>query len=68
MNLLATIPGEQIARAAQKLPDAADAPDEPHHIDIWYGGRHIRLTFKRFRYKWYKRTSWLWTCEEAAML
>jgi hypothetical protein len=68
MSLLATIPGEYISRAAQTLPDAADAPDEPHHVHIWYGGRHFRLTFKRFRYKRYKRTSWLWTCEEAALL
>jgi hypothetical protein len=68
MSLLATIPGEHIARAAQTLPDAADARDEPHHVDIWYRGRHVRLTFKRLRYKRYKRTSWLWTCEEAALL
>jgi len=68
LTILASITGEYIARAVLKLPDAADAPDEPHYADVWYAGRHFRLTFRRFRYTRRKTTRWFWTCEEATLL
>jgi len=45
-EVLASIPGQYISRAAQTLPDAEIVPDEPHHVDIRFDGRHIRLTFR----------------------
>ena len=67
-NLLARIPGERIVQAAQELPEAANAPDKPYHVDIRMDGRAIRLTFRRFKHKRHKTTRWLWTCEEAEIL
>ena len=75
LNLLARIPGEHIARAAQTLPDAEDAPDEPHHvvitvprIDAMRGSRRVRITFKRFKHKFHRRTRWFWTAESAELV
>jgi hypothetical protein len=66
--MLASIPGEQIAKAAMMLPDAETAADEPQHVEILHASRWIRITFKRFKYKRGKTTRWFWTAESAELL
>ena len=60
-NVLASIPGEHIARAAMSLPEARDAPDVLHYVELQLDGRHLLLTFKRFKQKRGKTTRWFWT-------
>ncbi len=48
-NLLATIPGEIIAKAAMRLPEAETTPDEPHFVQMPHKRRWHRITFKRFK-------------------
>ncbi len=78
-NVLATIPGDIIARASQMLADAETAPDEPHMVDIEYNGRWIRITYKRFKYhhrttykrfkyQRHKAPRWFWTAESAEVI
>jgi hypothetical protein len=43
-NVLATIPGEHIAKAALMLPDAESASNEPQHVEILLRRRWYRLT------------------------
>jgi hypothetical protein len=66
--MLASIPGEDIAKAALTLPDAESAPDEPHHAEIQRGGRRIRITFNRFKHKRGKTTRWFWTADSATLI
>lgn len=63
-NLLATIPGEHIAKAAAMLPDASSATDEPYYVEIKHG-HWICITFKRFQYRRGKTTRWFWTADSA---
>jgi hypothetical protein len=65
---LASMRGLDIARAALTLPDPAIAPDEPHYVEIRRGGRKIRITFRRFKYKRRKTTRWHWTAESAEVI
>ena len=70
-DILATIPGEHIARASAQLPDAGTATDAPHQIIVTLpapDGRRVLLTFKRFRHKRGKTTRWFWTAEHAEVL
>ena len=67
-NVLATIPGEHIARATASLPDAATAPDEPHQVVIALNGRRIVLTFNRFKHKRGKTTRWFSTADSATLI
>ena len=64
---LAAIPGEDIARAALTLPDAASAPDEPHYAELRRGGRRVRIMFKRFKYERGTTTRWSWTAESVVV-
>jgi hypothetical protein len=69
--MLASIPGEDITRAALTLPDAASALDEPHYVEIRRRGRRILITFKRLKYKAAgKKTKahWSWTASSAALV
>jgi hypothetical protein len=65
---LASIRGEDIARAVLTLPDAAGAPDVPHYAELQRGGRKVRIMFKRFRYRRGKITRWSWTAESAVIV
>jgi hypothetical protein len=65
---LASIRGEDIARAVLTLPDAASAPDVPHYAELQRGGRKVRIMFKRFRYRRGKTTRWSWTAESAVIV
>ena len=67
-NVLASIPGEHIARAAMSLPEARDAPDEPQYVELHLDGRRLLLTFKRFKHKRGKTTRWFWTAERAEII
>ena len=58
--MLASIPGEDITRAALTLPDAAGAPDEPHYVEIRHRGRRILITFNRLEYKAQPSGSFRW--------
>jgi len=65
-GLLATVPGEHIARAAMSLPDAASAPDEPHYAQATLDdGRRVVIRFRRFFYRRPKASRWFWTAESA---
>ena len=66
--MLASIPGEDMAKAAMMLPDAASAPDEPHHVEIQRGSRRIRIAFTRFKYKRGKTILWFWTADSAVIV
>jgi hypothetical protein len=70
-NILATIPGEHIARAALSLPDAESAPDAPHQVVTKLprpDSRRVRITFRRFKHKRAKTTRWFWTAESAEVM
>jgi hypothetical protein len=68
-GLLATIPGEHIARAAMSLPDAASAPDEPHYAQATLDdGRRVVIRFRRFFYRRPKASRWFWTAESAELI
>jgi hypothetical protein len=69
--MLASIPSEDITRAALTLPEAASAPDEPHYVEIRRRGRRILITFKRLEYKApgkKRRARWSWTASSAALI
>ena len=76
--MLASIPGEDITRAALTLPDAAGAPDEPHYVEIRLrsGRRRLRgsrilITFNRIEYKAAgnkTKAHWSWTASSAALV
>ena len=70
-NVLSSIPGEHIARAALRLPDAETAPDESHQMVIALpqpDSRRILLTFRRFKHKRARTTRWFWTAESAVII
>ena len=67
-NMLASIPGAIIAKAAAMLPDAENAPDEPQDVEVRHGGHWIRITFRRFEYARGETTRWYWTAESAEKL
>src|SRR5262249_45282040 len=74
-NVLATIPGEYIARAAISLPEARDASAEPQQVAISIppiegrvGNRRVRITFKQFKHKRGKATRYFWTAEHAEVV
>jgi len=69
--MLASIPGEDITRAALTLPDAAGAPDEPHYVEIRHRGRRILITFNRLEYKApgnKSKAHWSWTASMAVLV
>jgi len=76
--MLASIPGEDITRAALTLPDAAGAPDKPHYVEIRLrsGRRRLRgsrilITFNRIEYKAAgnkTKAHWSWTASSAALV
>ena len=75
--MLASIPGEDITRAALTLPYSAGAPDEPHYVEIRLRGRHrlrgrrILITFNRIEYKAAgnkTKAHWSWTASSAALV
>jgi hypothetical protein len=69
--MLASIPGDDITRAALTLPDAASAPDEPHYVEIRHRGRRILITFNRIEYKAAgnkTKAHWAWTASSAALV
>jgi hypothetical protein len=69
--VLASIPGEDITRAALSLPDATSAPDEPHYVEIRHRGRRILITFNRIEYKAAgnkTKAHWSWTATSAVLV
>ena len=71
MNILSLIAGEDITRAALTLPDATNAPDEPHYVEIRRRGRRILITFNRIEYKAAgnkTKAHWAWTASSAALV
>jgi hypothetical protein len=71
VNVLASVPGEHIARAAAELPDAASAANDLHYVEIKLpppDGRRILLTFRRFKRKHRKSTKWFWSAQEAEVI
>ena len=71
-NILPSIPGDFIARAAQALPDASPpaAPgEEQRQLEIQLDdGRRVRITFSRFKHKHHGTTRWFWTAEHAELI
>ena len=68
--MLTSTLGEDITRAALRLPDAASAPDKPYYVEIRHRGRRILITFNRLRYRppGYKTARWSWTATSAALV
>jgi hypothetical protein len=74
-RLIATIPGQYISNAAATLSGTESARDEPQQvvitiprIDAVRGSRRVRITFRRFKHKFHKRTRWFWTADSAETL
>src|SRR5262249_8774201 len=71
-NILPSIPGDFIARAASALPDASTtaAPgEERRQLEIQLDdGRRVRITFQRFKHKRGKTTPWFWTADHTQLL
>ena len=69
--MLASTLGEDITRAALRLPDAASAPDKPYYVEIRHRGRRILITFNRIEYKAAgnkTKAHWSWTASSAALV